>query len=433
MRRRAMTIIAFIALCTFAHPMNTSPTSMINVAGVWQDDTLSYLTFQGKVFDKSNGDPLVFAAIYLIGSNIGTVSNSEGEFIIKVPRIYMQAYIGISSMGYESVRVPVSGLKSTGNDFAMTLNPIIIPEIKVVHQDPVNIIQNALKKIPANYCTEPVMMTSFYRETIKRNRSYVSVSEAVLDAYKSSYTNDLENDRVRVFKGRKSIDKEKLDTVMMKLQGGPFTSFFLDIVKNPGDLLPTDLENVYEYQLVGTVYVDNRPTFIISFDQRSEVELPLYKGKIYIDVDDLSIVAIEFSLSDKYIKDATKYYIVRRPIGMNVSVENAGYIVKYRKIDNKWYLNYVRSELLIRVRWNSKLFRSNYALVSEMAVTDIGRDNVEKFKFRDATKYNDVLIDKVSGFEDPEFWGEYNVIKPEESIEVAIEKLSRKLKRTQGQ
>jgi hypothetical protein len=40
-----------------------------------------------------------------------------------------------------------------------------------------------------------------------------------------------------------------------------------------------------------------------------------------------------------------------------------------------------------------------------------------------------VLAEQVSQFEDPDFWGKDNIIKPDESIESAIAKLSRKLKR----
>lgn len=41
-----------------------------------------------------------------------------------------------------------------------------------------------------------------------------------------------------------------------------------------------------------------------------------------------------------------------------------------------------------------------------------------------------VLVDETSGFSDPEFWGEYNIIEPEKSIESAIEKIRKQLKRT---
>jgi len=39
-----------------------------------------------------------------------------------------------------------------------------------------------------------------------------------------------------------------------------------------------------------------------------------------------------------------------------------------------------------------------------------------------------VFSEKVTAFTDSEFWGDYNVIEPDQSIESAIRRLSRKLK-----
>ena len=41
-----------------------------------------------------------------------------------------------------------------------------------------------------------------------------------------------------------------------------------------------------------------------------------------------------------------------------------------------------------------------------------------------------ILADEASGFSDPRFWGEYNIIEPEKSIESAIAKIKKQLKRT---
>ena len=113
------------------------------------------------------------------------------------------------------------------------------------------LLNSALRKIPDNYSREPIMVTSFYRETIKQNRSYVAVSEAVLDGYKGSYTKVADMDRVKIFKGRKSMNVKKMDTVLVKLQGGPQTMFLLDIVKNPMELLEKEAMAYYVYQMGG--------------------------------------------------------------------------------------------------------------------------------------------------------------------------------------
>jgi hypothetical protein len=66
--------------------------------------------------------------------------------------------------------------------------------------------------------------------------------------------------------------------------------------------------------------------------------------------------------------------------------------------------------------------------MSEIAVTDRTDQEVIKFAGKEKIKFSDVFSDKVSAFADPEYWGEYNVIEPDQSIESAIRRLARKLK-----
>jgi hypothetical protein len=66
--------------------------------------------------------------------------------------------------------------------------------------------------------------------------------------------------------------------------------------------------------------------------------------------------------------------------------------------------------------------------MSDIAVTDRTDQEVIKIAGKDKIKLTDVFSEKVSAFTDKEFWGDYNVIEPDQSIESAIRKLSRKLK-----
>ena len=65
-----------------------------------------------------------------------------------------------------------------------------------------------------------------------------------------------------------------------------------------------------------------------------------------------------------------------------------------------------------------------------MAVTDWEKNTMNyTIKPRERLKTTVFMIDEASGFSDPDFWGEYNVIEPEKSIESAIKKIQRQLKR----
>jgi hypothetical protein len=59
------------------------------------------------------------------------------------------------------------------------------------------------------------MMTAFYRETIKKNRSYVSLSEAIVDILKQPYAS-FRQDQAELYKSRKQTDYKKLDTLVLQ-------------------------------------------------------------------------------------------------------------------------------------------------------------------------------------------------------------------------
>jgi len=421
--------IAFILSIQVVFPTDNHQKNIQGNINYQDDDTMQVLSFSGKVIDKNTGDPIVFASVFITGTKRGTVTNSNGEFIIKIPRLYLNRQIGIAHIGYITSIFDVTELKPSDNVVELVSAPYEIEEVTIRQLDPIELIKSAVVKIPENFSNQPVMMTSFYRETIKQNRNYVAIAEAVLDVYKASYKNTTDFDRIKVFKGRKSQDVKKMDTVLFKFQGGPYTSFLLDVAKNPGELLAEESFKFYEYQMGGIVRVNDAQAYVIDFDQKKELEFPLYKGKLYLDVDNLAIVGIDFEISPKKIERASEYLIRKKPIGLSIDVESGNYLVNYRKIDNLWYLNYVRTELVFRVKWKRKLFRSIYTTMSEMAVTDISSENIQKYRFRETIKLSDVFVEKVTDFEDPDFWGDYNIIKLDESIEEAIEKLSRKLRR----
>jgi len=400
-----------------------------NIAASFQDDTLAYYSVQGKVVDISTNRPIIFANVYLEGTNIGTVSNADGDFLVKIPLFIENKTLIISSIGYKNIQLSFDQLVSEDNLIKLETNPIPIEEVTIINKDARELLREALHRVPQNYSNKPVMVTAFYRETIKQNRNYVAVSEAILDGYKSSYTNIAETDRVKIFKGRKSTDVRKMDTVMLKLQGGPRTTFLLDIVKNPIDLFEEEVLEYYTYQMGGIVNIDDRQAYVVVFDQLQHINFPLYSGKIYIDVNDLAIVGAEFRISPAKLDEATPYLIRKKPAGMKIDILNATYLVSYRFNDGKWHLYHTRTELILSTRWKKKLFKSTFTAMSEMAITDIDPEDITKYKYRETTRRSDIFIEQVSDFEDPDFWGEYNIIQPEESIQTAINRIGRKLKR----
>lgn len=392
------------------------------------DDTTSYVTVAGKVVDKETGKPVMFANVLINGTNIGTVANSEGEFLLKVPKSKSNEKILISHLGYKNYSASVNQIKSL-EKILLEVATVQLKEITVRSEEPAVLFRSALKNISENYRNSPSMVTGFYRETIQQNRKYVSIAEAVLETYKVSYTNYFGEDRVKVLIGRKGQDVKKMDTLLVKLQGGPVTPFYLDIVKNPDNIFSDEHLKHYTFALAGQVYVDDKLCYVVEFKQNEVNDIAVYDGKVYITVDKLAIAALEINVSEMGLPRAGIMFIKKKPLTLRMDVTSAQYYVKYTESDGKWNLSYVRSEVKYKCKWAKKLFSSNYTTRVEMAVTDIDTANVSKFKSNEIVKSTDIFSDKAESFRNDEFWGEYNIIKPEESIQSAIEKLNKKLKK----
>jgi len=392
-------------------------------------DPQQVTTVRGKVVDVETSLPLVFAGVAVQGTNVSTVTNLDGEFILKISE-GESAVIEFSFIGYKNKVMPVSEMKTNGQRNVIALETALIPirEIVIKPLSAEEVLYEVLKRFSVNYPDIPNEMTGFYRETIKKNRNYVSIGEAVVEIFKAPYQNDLRFDAVRIYKGRKNNDVEKMDTVLFKLQGGPSTSLYLDIVKNPETLLSKENLAQYDMQLSNIVVIDDRTNYVINFAQKSTVTTPLYLGKLYIDIETYAVAQAEFSmnLTDKEL--AASMFIRKKPVGMHVTPELTSYLVRYREIKDKWYFNYSRAEVKFKVDWKKKLFNTNYTTMSELAITDRTEEDVLKFTVKERMKPTDFFTEEVAAFADPDFWGDYNVIEPDQSIEAAIKRLSRKLR-----
>jgi uncharacterized protein (DUF433 family) len=104
--------------------------------------------------------------------------------------------------------------------------------------------------------------------------------------------------------------------------------------------------------------------------------------------------------------------------------------VDYIEDAGKWYYGYSRIEMGMRINWKKKLFNTTYYSTIEMAITDREKTiNGKPVSRKERLRPSVVISDEASGFSDPGFWGEYNVIEPEKSIESAIKKIQKQLEK----
>ena len=402
------------------------------VVPVWAQSDEPVTTIRGKIIDQKTEKPLVFASVLVVNTGVGTVSNNEGDFILKVPVSLKDNAIRFSFMGYKSLSYKLSDLKPDNNIVSLSLETINIKDVVVRANDPVSLIKRAIENVPENYGTAPYLCTAFYREVIMQNRQYAGVAEAVLNIYKASYNNTSANDRIKVFKGRKSQDVTRMDTLIFKLQGGHYVALLLDLAKNPETFMDENYFNSYVYQPVTITNIEGRETYVIEFAQKREIDDAFYDGRLYLDVNSLAIKKAEFWISPKGLPFADRYLVKRKPADTKVKTVSGFYSVDYREINGRWTLNHVRYEVKFKVDKKHHWFSKTYTSTVDLAITDKDTVNVTKFKLSESLKPNQVFIDHVSDYYDENFWGNYNIIKPEEPIEEAIKRISKRIKKYQS-
>ena len=388
----------------------------------------AFAVFSGIITGEKN-DQLPYAVISVEKTNISTVTNADGEFLLKVPKADMDKNLLISFLGYENLRIALVSLLPAGNKIRMKPLPFTLPPLEVISKDPESIIRKMMENRNKNYSQRDMMMTAFYRETIKKKNTNISLSEAIVEVYKRAYNSSL-HDMASLFKSRKSTDYNKLDTLVFKLMGGPFNNIYLDVMRYPDYIFSANIFENYEFRFLKTDQINDRVVYVIDFRQLRHIAEPLFYGNLYVDAETFALAKAEFDMDLTNNDEATRIFVRKKPFNAKINTTRAHYVIDYRLVDDTWYYSYGRIDLGLKINWQKRLFHTFYNSVIEMAATDWSDDMDRKtFRTKDRISPTVVIQDEASGFSDPEFWGEYNIIEPDKSIENAISKIKKQLEK----
>jgi hypothetical protein len=380
----------------------------------------------GKIVDNETGEVLPYAAIGIISKGSGTVTNLNGEFGLKIMPDYLNDSLSVSYLGYVNQYIPVK--QALGNYFTIKLirEYISIPEIIIKTQAPLEIIRKSLAAIPENYGNTPASLTGFYREAVKKRTELQVYSEAVLQIYKSAYSGSLYSDQIKVVKSRKIENTGLKDTLTLRLKAGLGTCLQLDGVKKLFDFLDPENYQSYNYMLTDIVTIDDESAYVVEFVQKGSVDIPLYKGSVYIHTDDFSILMAEFELNPDFIDKSRDSFIANSTRGYSVRPASAKYLISYRKINNRYFLNHVRGDLKFSAKEKKRLFNTSFNVFFELAITNVDLANVTRFERDEVTPLHTVFSKTIVQY-DPDFWGDQDFLKPEDDLLDVIKNMNVRL------
>lgn len=388
-------------------------------------------TVSGVVRDKENRKKLENVAVSLVGTPIGTVTNAEGVFSLKIPHMDTIPQLELSHIGYMNARFSASAPEGSNNMYATILMiPIALQlnEVVAYGNSARRIVEEALERIPKNYPSGESMTSAFYRETVQKGHRYISISEAMLDVYKTSYrqrTSD--RDKVQIDKARRLLSQKQSDTLGVKVVGGPNLPLFMDVVKNAYALFDEETLDYYSFVQEPSVFIDDRLQYVISFRPRVKLDYALYVGRVFIDREHLAFTRAEFELDLSDRERAIAAILYKKPLGLRFRPQKVSFLITYRQHDGVTCLNYICNEMCFKCDWKRRLFSSSYVARSEMVAVDREEHPERVIARRDAFKPYQVFYDIVKEYWSEDFWKDYNIIEPTESLEDAVKKLRKQM------
>jgi hypothetical protein len=385
---------------------------------------VKYIT--GKIIDDETSEPLPFATLAIKNKSKGTVTNNNGDFGMKITSDLFNDTLSVSYMGYEGRAIPVR--KAFGNNLTISMKKefISIPEIIIRSQNPQEILYKTLKSISKNYGNTPAFMTGFYREGVMRKSELQTYSEAILQIYKSAYSGTLFGDQIKVFKSRKIENSDRSDTLAIRLKAGLSTCLELDGAKNDFDFLRRESMADYSYRITDIVTYDEESAYAIEFEQHENIDQPLFKGTLYINTADYGILDAEFEINPRQIHKMKSTFIsatTRRYDTWPVSVK---YSVSYRKMNNRYFLNHVRGDLVFVSSRKKKLFNTQFKVFFELAITETVLTNVSRFDREELAPIHSIFSKTINNY-DPSFWGNQEFLRPEDNLLESLKNMNVKL------
>ena len=391
------------------------------------NDSSAFKYFKGTILDSKSKNELTFASITVSGSNISTISNSEGDFLIKIPIDKQDASLIISYLGYKDKIISIKDLTQEKN--IVYIEPIknLLKEVVVNAMDANKLFSNVLNNRSKNYGDSSIKMVGFYRESIKKRRTYVSVLESIVDIEKMPFSSVVQ-DQVDILKGRKNVDYSKLDTINFKLEGGLYTALFIDLIKDPTNIFSENVFDLYNFRFEDITQINDKQVFIISFKQKPALEDPdpLYSGKLFIDTKSLAIINATFQLNVENRIKAGLIFTRKKPKDLVLYPTEVSYQVDYRKQNNKWVFSYSRGDITFKLNWDKWIFNTSYNTTFELVNTNWENQYNQMQMNTQKLRPNVIMSDRIPNAVDVDFWGQYNIIEPEKSIESAIKKIQRK-------
>lgn len=284
-----------------------------------QTETRVAKTIRGKVINESTNEPVAFTNVGIEDSFYGTASDEEGNFQLKIPEEMVSSQIFFSSVGYQSMKLPVKNLfDKEFNIIKLVPQTYDIEKVDVEGRSMVlqRILRMASENTPYNFMSGPFNLSCqlTIEKTAEDNQS-MSDSAQVLLYDKSGYRSPSKTDAfsMRSYRIKKAEPDYSFAGSILNID----ELLELDWVRNSSSVLNPALISRFDLELADEPVIDGREAWVISFSLDNptvaasrDFHATSFKGTITILKDDYSVKKIEGSVASEMHNRQGKYLAV---------------------------------------------------------------------------------------------------------------------------
>jgi hypothetical protein len=396
---------------------------------------------KGVIHDHVSEHPLPFAQIGVKNFTLGTVSNEEGRFVIRIPYDRLEDTLMIRYLGYETILIPVTKMASGEANIKLRPATYQLAEVEVVGYTPQEVIRQAVTHIPVNYGKDSVILTAFVRVQKMYQNRLVEFTEAIVSDLKDGYYHypraklEEKSNKSNVpdlLKGRVISDTSIVNALDEAGKDARCLGcyFIEDLVEfYPHTVLDEHEFRYYQYAMEELNHPEMGKIFHITFDQRDGIKETLWQGELFIESSSFAILSIMVKPSLKgfetfekrkalrtYTIKGKPFWIKEMPLGQTT--------VTYTKQGEYWRLGTIRNNYRITYTYPPTGERLVTGYISEVVVTDEIRDPMLIRHFAGSKTIGvGQRWDQVVGETDENFWQGFNYLPIEEQLQKEISRM----------
>jgi len=345
-------------------------------------------SISGKVTDAKTKKGLAFATIIVPNTLLGTVTNENGEFELKLTEKIEK--IQASYIGYSDQSIEITD-DSKNILISLKTQEVSLDEIIVRSKTPLQFIIEAVANYPENISQTPFETRGYFSEKtsmLNDKTDAFKLSESVFKSYLSIGTDTTEKDQNQLTllrnsqegnfdtmldegkKIKRKIEKGKVDfgdengegedSMNIDVDGlsGEGPSESLQAVKSLLTLpfLDKNYFKRFEYTFGTPTTYQGKELIAIDFVSKRKVEMSKYNGSIFLDYNNLAVVAVIYKENLKipfYVNMLIKGFVGFKidEVNQNVNIQNQSlgdvwYPKKIQKTGEIYFLQQKQTEII---------------------------------------------------------------------------------------